>query len=280
MRGLVRLTHPFPSVLDGLVVMAIASIAGGGVPVALRLGLSMIALQASIGTLNDLIDADRDAGRIPPKPIPGGQVTVRAARILWIGAAVAGLVLALPSGLPTLLVAVATLAVGFGYDRFAKGTAWSWLPFAVGIPLLPVFGWVGTGEAIPASFVVVLPCAVLAGSALAIANASADLERDVASGTASVAVSLGLTRAWAVGAGLITIAAVLVLASLAAPDSLGLAALAALGSILVIGVGLAWGASIGSRRATPSQRQRSWEIQAVGIGLLGTVWLVGLSVRP
>ena len=155
----------------------------------------------------------------------------------------------LPSGLPTLLVAVATLAVGYGYDRFAKGTAWSWLPFAVGIPLLPVFGWVGTGAALPASFLVVLPCAVLAGSALAIANASADLEQDVASGTASVAVSLGLTRAWAVGAGLIAIAAVLVLASLAASNPLGLAAPPRSARSLVIGAGSPGARPIG---ASPS----------------------------
>ena len=32
----------------------------------------------------------------------------------------------------------------------AKGTAWSWLPFAVGIPLLPVYGWLGAAGALPA----------------------------------------------------------------------------------------------------------------------------------
>jgi 4-hydroxybenzoate polyprenyltransferase len=279
-RGLVRLTHPFPSILDGLVVLAIALIAGGGVPTALRLGLSMIALQASIGALNDLLDVERDAGRVPPKPIPGGQVSVRAARALWVGAAVLGLALAAPSGLPTLVVALAALSVGYGYDRFAKGTAWSWLPFAVGIPLLPVFGWVGTGAALPPAFLVLLPCAVLAGSALAIANASADLEQDEASGTASVAVSLGLARAWAVETGLIGIAAALVLASMVATNVPLAAMVAALGAATLIGAGLAWGASVAHRRATPSQRQRSWEIQAVGIGLLGTVWLLGLVRTP
>ncbi len=276
MRGLVRLSHPFPSVLDGLVVAAIALIAGGGVPTAIRLGLSMIALQASIGALNDLLDAPRDVGRVPPKPIPSGQVTVRAARVLWLGAAAVGLVLAILSGLPTVLVAAAALAVGYGYDRFAKGTGWSWLPFALGIPLLPVFGWVGTGVPMPPSFLLLLPCAVLAGSALAIANASADLERDAASGTASVAVSLGLTRAWAIGAGLLLVAASIVLWSLSAPETLRVATAGATVAVAVIGVGVAWGASVGRRRATPRQRQRSWEIQAVGIGLLGAIWLLGL----
>ena len=61
---------------------------------------------------------------------------------------------------------------------FAKGTAWSWLPFAVGIPLLPVYGWLGAAGALPAFFAVLVPVAMLAGAALAIANARRRLERD------------------------------------------------------------------------------------------------------
>ena len=65
-----------------------------------------------------------------------------------------------------------------------KGTAWSWLPFAVGIPLLPVFGWLGTtARRCPASFASCSRCAVLAGTALAIANARADVERDAGPGS-------------------------------------------------------------------------------------------------
>ena len=52
------------------------------------------------------------------------------------------------------------LAIGYGYDLAFKGTAWSWLPFAVGIPLLPVFGWLGATGGLPASFAVLLPVAV------------------------------------------------------------------------------------------------------------------------
>ena len=60
-----------------------------------------------------------------------------------------GIGLALGSGLGRPCSSrVVVLAIGYGYDLRFKGTAWSWLPFAVGIPLLPVFGWVGaTGGA-------------------------------------------------------------------------------------------------------------------------------------
>jgi 4-hydroxybenzoate polyprenyltransferase len=73
--GLVRLVHPFPSLLDGLVVAAVAVVAGASIaPDALVLGLSMTLLQFAIGALNDLHDAPTDGGRVPAKPIPSGLV--------------------------------------------------------------------------------------------------------------------------------------------------------------------------------------------------------------
>ena len=276
MRGLIRLTHPFPSLLNGLIAAAVAVVAGGEVPTAVRLGIAMVALQASIGTLNDLLDAGHDAGRQPPKPIPGGLVRPGEARAVWVGSAVLGLLLVVPSGGLTLIVAVIGLLDGYAYDRFAKGTEWSWLPFAVGIPLVPVFGWVGTGAPLPAPFAILVPCAMLAGAALAIANASADLERDVVSGTASVAVRLGLQRAWLVHVGLLTVAIVTMAATLfAATPGLGSLVIAALGAAVVI-AGAALGATAGSRLATARQRELGWEVEAVGMGILATAWLVGL----
>jgi len=275
-RGLIRLTHPFPSLLNGLVAAAVAVVAGGDVPVAARLGIAMVALQASIGTLNDLLDAGHDAGREPPKPIPAGLVSRGEARAVWVGSAVLGLLLVVPSGGLTLVVAVIGLLDGYAYDRFAKGTEWSWLPFAVGIPLVPVFGWVGTGTPLPAPFAILVPCAMLAGAALAIANASADLERDLASGTASVAARLGLQRAWLVHAGLLAVAVMIMAATLlAATPGSGSLAIAALGVAIVI-AGAALGATAGDRLATARQRGLGWEVEAVGMGLLATAWLVGL----
>ncbi len=105
----------------------------------------------------------------------------------------------------TLALAVVILAIGYAYDLAFKGTAWSWVPFAIGIPLLPVFALAWTVGTLPASFAILIPVAVAAGAALAIANARADLERDVAAGVDSIAVRLGLDRSWAVDAGLLAL---------------------------------------------------------------------------
>jgi 4-hydroxybenzoate polyprenyltransferase len=230
----------------------------------------MVALQASIGTLNDLVDAHSDAGRKPGKPIPAGLVSSTEARlVVAIGAGV-GLVLASVSGPGVLTLAVAVLVIGYGYDLVAKGTAWSWLPFAIGIPLLPVFGWFGAAGRLPQAFLVLLPAAVAAGAALAIANARADLERDADAGLDSVAIRLGAQRAWAVEASLLGIVILIALGSLLVRTNATPAIVATAGAALVIGAGLAWG-----RETTVARRQRGWELEAIGVALLAASWLAG-----
>jgi 4-hydroxybenzoate polyprenyltransferase len=240
---------------------------------AVRLGVAMTALQVSIGSLNDIVDAPHDRGRKPAKPIPGGLVSLGEARAVAIGGAVLGLALALPSGAATVVLALVVLAIGYAYDLAFKGTPWSWLPFAIGIPLLPVFGWLGATGGLPASFTILLPVAVIAGAALAVANARADVERDAAAGVDSVATRLGLGRAWVVNAGLLGVVMLLAGATLLAQGAPPLAMLGALGAALVIGIGVILG-----RHADSAGRERAWELEAVGVGLLAAAWLAGSTV--
>ena len=235
----------------------------------------MTALQFAIGALNDIVDAPRDEGRIPPKPIPAGIVSPATAKAVVLIAAGFGLLLAVPSGSATLLVAVVVLLVGATYDLAAKGTAWSWLPFAVGIPLLPVYGWLGASGALPGSFVVLVPMAVLAGAGLAVANARADLDTDRASGTQSVATALGARRSWWIGLGLMATATTLgaVLGDVLTWTLLPLA-LVVVGTLVVL-VGVVVG-----RGETAEARRRAWEAQAIGAAIAATGWVAGLLPRP
>ena len=270
--GLVRLVHPFPILLDGIATGAVALLAGGEAPTAVRLGLAMLALQASIGALNDLVDAPFDAGRKPGKPIPAGSVSPTTARAVMVGAAGGGLLLTAPSGPGLVALAGLILAIGYGYDLVAKGTAWSWLPFAIGIPLLPVFGWFGAAGTLPAPFAVLLPAAFMAGTALAIANARADIDRDRAAGQASVAIRLGSRRAWAVGAWLQAFVVAVALGSLWLTGAPSLTVAASIGAALLLSVGVVLG-----RTSSAGQRERAWELQAIGLALLATGWLWGVG---
>jgi 4-hydroxybenzoate polyprenyltransferase len=269
--GHLRVTHPFPSLLDGLVT-GVAALAAGGEPgTAIRLGLSMTVLQASVGALNDLIDAPSDAGRKPGKPIPAGLVTPAAARGIAAAAAVVGVVLAIPSGAATVALAVGLLALGYAYDLWFKGTAWSWLPFALAIPLFPTYGWLGAAGSLPQIWAVLLSTAVLAGAALALSNATVDVERDRAASLESVATRLGRERA--MRANLALLAVVWTLATV----TLWLAGeLLPWGAAAVVGGGAVLAGWAALRAADPATRERGWEGQAVGVAVLAVGWLAAM----
>jgi len=232
----------------------------------------MILIQAAIGTVNDIVDAPLDAGRKLGKPIPAGIVDLRAARAIAILAAVGGLAASSAARLETLPVAVAILAVGLLYDLRLRGTVLSWLPFAAGIPLLPVYAWAGATGTVPQYFAVLLPAAFLAGAALAIANALADVERDAAAGATSVAVRLGSRRAWAAHTVLHAAVVVIAFLSFAATEGPPLAAAGIAAAATVVAAGAALGRS---RRA--DRRERAWELEAVGVAALASAWLGGIA---
>ena len=269
--GHLRVTHPYPSLLDGLVAGGAALVAGGEPGTAIRLGLSMTLLQASVGALNDVIDAPSDAGRKPGKPIPAALVTPAVATGIAAAAAVLGVVLAVPSGAATAALAMGLLALGYAYDLWFKGTAWSWLPFALAIPLFPTYGWLGAAGALPPIWAVLLPTAVLAGAALALSNATVDVERDRAAGLESVATRLGPARAMRIN--LVLLAVVWALATV----TLGLTGeLLPWGVAVLVGGGAAAAGWVALRAGDPATRERGWEGQAVGVAVLAVGWLAAM----
>jgi 4-hydroxybenzoate polyprenyltransferase len=257
------------------VVGSVATLAGADPARALGLGLSMTALQVAIGALNDLVDAPADAGHKPGKPIPAGLVSPGLARAAVGLATAVGLVLAVVlGGLPLLGIALVVLAIGFGYDLLAKGTPFSFLPFALGIPILPVYGWLGATGATAAWFAVLLPAGVLAGAGLAIANARADMERDGAAGRSSVAIWLGDRRSWWLSGASLGLAALLVVTSTPAVWDLPWVATGTVGLVAAL-----IGAVIGYR-GEPAARERAWQLQALGVAILAVGWIAAVVIPP
>ncbi|MEA2611712.1 MAG: hypothetical protein QOG32_1438 [Chloroflexota bacterium] len=254
---------------------AVALIAGADGMTAARLGVAMTALQASIGALNDAVDAARDAIAKPRKPIPSGIVSPASARVTVVVAAGLGIALSAPSGGPEVALALVVLTVGYGYDLRFKATAWSWLPFAVGIPILPVFGWLGVHGRLPSAFASLLPVAVVAGAALAIANARADANRDALSGVDSVAVRLGRGRSWWVNALLLAGVVLAAVATLVASGNGGPGSTALVGiGGAIVGVGVVVGRSVAGGRL-----ERAWELEAIGLALMAAGWLAGVGLE-
>jgi len=264
---LIRLVHPFPSILDGLVVAGTAVLAGGGVLTAIPLGLSMTALQFAIGALNDIVDLPADREHVPPKPIPAGLVSLQEARVIAVTAGVVGLAIAAMIRPAVGGLAVVVLAIGAAYDLLAKGTPWSWVPFAVGIPVLPVYGWVGATGGLHPAFAALIPMAFLAGAALAIANARADLDTDRAAGTRSVATALGPQWSVWINATLVLSATGIGYAA-ADPGRLvsvpwWMVALGTVAAIIAVGQG---------RNDDRAVLRAAWQLEAVGVAVAGVGW--------
>ncbi len=232
----------------------------------------MLALQVSIGALNDAVDARVDAGRKPAKPIPRGEVSRRAAVTVSLVALATGLALTAPSGLPALAVAAAGVACGYAYDLLLSRTPLSWLPLSVALPLLPIHAWLGATGAVPPGLATLVPAAVAGGAGLAVANGLVDAERDLAAGRATVVVHLGQRAAWLVHLGLV--AGLACLAAAWMPGS-GPGRTAGLG----IGLGLVAVGAVALRAKAAGLRERAWELEAVGVAVLGVAWLAGAAAE-
>jgi len=117
-----------------------------------------------------------------------------------------------------------------------------------------------------------VPAAVGAGAALAIANARADLERDVAAGIDSIAIRLGHDRAWLVSTTLFAIIAIVAVVTMFMADARTATVVGAIAGIAVIGIGVDAG-----RNRSPRHLERAWEFDAVGVALLAAAWLAGVA---
>jgi 4-hydroxybenzoate polyprenyltransferase len=283
-----RVSHPFPSLVNAIATGGIAILAGADPATALRLAASMACLQASIGTVNDLVDAPLDARSKLGKPLVAGHLPTSLARA-WAGfSGVLGLALAAPSGVATLGLAAAGVGLGYLYDARLSRTAWSWLPLSLALPLVPIFAWAGATGGVPPGLAVLIPVAVIAGGALMVGNALVDVERDALAGKATVVVRFGRRAAWLAHAAALAGAVALALAvapggDAGVPTSGGgkEQAVALLNQVRTLGVPLG-GALIGvgvwllaMSRATV--RERGWELEAVGTAVLGLGWLAGTA---
>ena len=263
------MTHPFPSILDGLVAAGVALVAGASATLAAGIALSMTLVQLGIGAINDVVDADSDRGRKPDKPIPAGLVDPRRASAAAVSVFALGILLALAIRPVLGLLLVGVAGIGLAYDLRLKGTAWSWLPFAAGIPLLPVAGWLGATGGLHPVFAVIVPASIAAGAALSVGNALVDVERDRDAGATSVADRLGLRSSSRVVAGLLVAVGTLAIGSgvaVGAPPS----ALVAIATLAVVPVA---GAVIGAAAREPGGREWAWRIEAVGLAGLAVTWL-------
>jgi 4-hydroxybenzoate polyprenyltransferase len=237
----------------------------------------MLGLQFSIGAANDWFDVELDALTKPAKPIPAGRVTRSAAASVAIACGGGGMALALagagPGGWVTVTCAAGMLGAGLAYDARLKRTAFSWLPFAVAFPLLPLYAWFGAVGEPPPGAQLLLPVAFLAGPTLQLANGLVDAEGDSRGGVVGLVGRLGTRRSWLALAGLQVV--VNSLAVVTVFDGAGLGARVAVllaAALASLGVAL-------SRGATTRIREWGWRCQTVALAFLAVTWLAWATAR-
>jgi 4-hydroxybenzoate polyprenyltransferase len=210
-RGYVLLPHPVPIVVVLTATAAFAIVAAGGwpglAPMATLLG-AMLGGQLTIGAVNELTDAELDAVAKPGKPIPAGLVSRRGAWIVTIAGLAVMTILSLGFGFDAFLLAALGTGVGIAYSLWFKRTIWSWLPYLIALPLLPIWVWTALSTVPPGLFAI-YPIGAAAVVAVQLAQSMPDIAVDQASDVRTLAVALGPGRARFVCWGALLLAALL-----------------------------------------------------------------------
>lgn len=195
--GYVVLPHAVPIIVVMTATAAFALVAAGGWPglgPMSRLLGAMFGGQLAIGAVNELVDVELDRIARPSKPIPAGLVTERGAWIMTIGGGILMAALSLTFGVVSFLLCTLGTGTGIAYSLWFKRTIWSWVPYLVALPLLPIWVWSALSDVVP-GMLAIYPIGAAAIIAVQIAQSLPDVETDSTTGVKTLAVALGSQRA-------------------------------------------------------------------------------------
>ncbi|THV23481.1 UbiA family prenyltransferase [Glycomyces paridis] len=241
MRGfttaMARASHPLPALAVTAVAAGLALGTDRSLPSAAIATAAVFAGQLSVGWLNDLVDARRDAqvGRTD-KPLAAGELTPRPVRWAFIASAATAVALTLLSGPLAAAAHLTALLAAWAYDLRLKSTAWSVAPFAVAFGLLPAFLSLGApGSPWPPLWLMAAAAAL--GSAAHFANVLPDFADDHATGVRGLPHRLGpnITRLTA-AALVLTASILLVLGPPGPPPLFALTAVPLALAVLIVGL--------------------------------------------
>ncbi len=266
-RSLIYLGHPGPSVLVTIVLVAVAGLAGRGVPDApriLQLVGAMLPVQLCIGVINDVVDLPADAAGKPHKPLVRKVISRSNATVLGVILGALGLACAATINVATLGFDALALGAGLAYDLGLRTTPLSWVPWWGGMAVLPLEAYASVGS-IPSRLLALIPLSGLVALGLHLANALPDIESDRIAGRHSLPVIVGVGGSRWGGPAALGAAVVLSLA-LAGPlgqwgwELVGGAAILALALLVVV----------------VSRSSRPFPILAVGTAVFAVAWLASL----
>lgn len=195
------------------------------------MGVGMLLYQFAIGLVNDVVDVPQDRLTKPWKPLARGPASSALAATLAAACVLSGVVLTSTLSQLAWLIGIAGLVCGLSYDLYLKRTALSWLPYALGLPLVPVWVYAASETWRPLLWWS-LPLGAVLGFALNLANEAPDAAAGRHSGLAG---KIGRRRARLTSlAAFAAVVCTLVLLLAARSPMAGLAAFAIGGTALVV----------------------------------------------
>jgi 4-hydroxybenzoate polyprenyltransferase len=273
-RGYLVLPHAVPILVVMAATASFALIAAGGWPGVGQMGRllgAMLGAQVAIGAVNELVDADLDRLSKPHKPIAAGLVSPRGARTVVAVGLVLMIALSLSFGVESLLLCAMGTGTGIAYSLWTKRTIWSWIPYLVALPLLPIWVW-SAMSGVSLGMFAIYPIGVPAIIAVQIAQSLPDIDADRNSGVRTLAVALGATWArHACWGGMLlaaSLAAVLAMWLTDHPDRVWTGAVVALGL-----VGLNAGLWVRDAR---SGVMACFPCVSIAAAVLGVAWMAAL----
>jgi 4-hydroxybenzoate polyprenyltransferase len=276
-----RVIHAYlvlPHAVPVLVVMAATAAfgliaAGGwqGAGAMFRLLGAMLGAQLAIGAVNELADAELDAVAKPDKPIPAGLVSRRGAGIMAGCGASMMASLSLTFGVASFLLCALGTLIGIAYSVWFKRTIWSWVPYLVALPLLPIWVWTAL-DTVPRGLWAIYPIGAAAVIAVQIAQSLPDVTVDRETDVRTLAASLGPDRAClACWAALVLAATLAALLSPWLTNQPALVVVAALLAVVLVGLD----AIIWSRNRQAGV-MAAFPCVAVAAAILGIGWAAAL----
>lgn len=198
-KGYLLLPHLVPVLFVEFATFGFAVLAWDGLPppfTMARLLLAMLGGQLAIGAINEIVDLPDDMVGKPAKPLVSGAVSVRGA---W-AVVIVGLAMMTGFGLSFGVASFGLLALGTGlgiaYDLWLKRTSWSWAPYFLALPLLPIWVFVSVGRWEP-RLLLLYPLGALATIGIHFAQALPDVEIDRETGLSTPTSRMGVKRTFA-----------------------------------------------------------------------------------
>lgn len=189
--NLVKSTHPIPSFSVTLFAVIFGWGLGVEPPLLLMIGLAMLFQQFSVGLSNDWLDYSRDLkSKRRDKPAVAGLIKVSEIQASSFIAAFLALLISFLINLPTGMLMILMLVIGWAYNLGMKSNWSSVIPYALGFGSIPIFVGLAAGSLDQIHLWIVL-AAMLLGISAHFANALPDLIEDKANNVKALPHVLG-----------------------------------------------------------------------------------------